>query len=683
MRRLVGPLSILGALVPVALAQSERPAPRFEARTELIQIDVIVTGKNGERVLDLRREDFVLLEDGKPQVVTHFARRAVRGIGGSTLAMDRRAATGAEEPLPELDVGGRLLVVAVDTQSLEPSTFLTTKQKLLGFVDEQIGQDDRVALVTTSGLMVQPFTTDREQLRQAVQRVRAADMKASPFAERPEMTTYQADLILRNDQGARQEYVRRLRFEDPDLPGPMVEAITNTRARRIVAEAARTARNTLGVLEGLLRPLAEIPGRKTLVLLSNGFFTREDENSMLQAVTSAAARAGVVIYSLDTRGLATKSSPAGPVGDASVGGRPGIMTGATFDYSWLGFEADRNGLNVLARDTGGLPIFNADVVVGLRKVLADSQTGYVLGYEPASRPGDERYHKIEVKVPGRSGLEVRAQRGYFGRAAVAKRVASGRKEGASTPAVAPNPLRDALVSLMPRQELPIGLAAGYADTDAGPTVVITARVQPEPAAAASGGTRTVEVLGVIYDEQGQPLSNFNDALEATGRDRVTFDTHTTLAPGRYQVRAAASDGTRFGTTSLWTEVPDVSQGAFILTDLFVTEGDAPPRPVGNGHVFVRAIPVEFTLFACNAKGDSGRHADVVFGMVVRAGERMVAEDPPFVVTVPITEARPPRVGFSREFFLAALDPGDYTVRINVVDRIAQATLQRELGFRVE
>jgi hypothetical protein len=307
----------------------------------------------------------------------------------------------------------------------------------------------------------------------------------------------------------------------------------------------------------------------------------------------------------------------------------------------------------------------------------------VLGYEPASRAGDERYHKIEVKVPGRSGLEVRAHRGYLGRAAAAKRVASGGKEAASTPAAAPSPLRDALLSLMPRHELPIDLAAGYADTEAGPTLVITARVQREPGAEASGTTRTVEVLGVIYDEQGQPLSNFNDALEATGGNRVTFDTHTTLAPGRYQVRAAASDGTRFGTSSLWAEVPDVSEGGFILTDLFVTEGDAPPRPIGNGHVFSRATPLELTLFACNAKGDSARHADVVFGMTLLAGDRMVAEDPPFVVTIPVGEARPPRVGFSRELALAALDPGVYTLRIKVVDRIAQATLLRELGFRVE
>ena len=189
----------------------------------------------------------------------------------------------------------------------------------------------------------------------------------------------------------------------------------------------------------------------------------------------------------------------------------------------------------------------------------------------------------------------------------------------------------------------------------------------------------MHIQAAILWEQGQPLSNFNDALEATGGNRVTFDTHTTLAPGRYQVRAAASDGARFGTTSLWTEVPDVSAGAF----LFVTEGEAPPRPVGNGHAFSRAVPVELTLFACNAKGDSNRHVDVVFGMAVLAGTRTVAEDPPFVVTVPAGEARPPRVGFSREFALAALDRGVYTLRIKVVDRIAEATLLRELVFRVE
>jgi VWFA-related protein len=678
MHRIVGPISAL-AFASVALAQGERPAPRFGAETELIHVDVTVTGKGGERVLDLRREDFVLLEDGKPQAITHFARRAVPGFGGATLAMDTPVG-GSAVPLPDLDVQGRLIVVAVDTQSLDPSTFLNMKEKLLGFVEGQLGQDDRVALVTTSGLMLQPFTADRDLLRQAVQRVRAADMKASPFAERPEMTTYQADLILRNDTGARQEYTRRLLEDDRDLPPQMVEAIMNTRARRIASEATRKARTTLGVMEGLLRPLAEFPGRKTLVLLSNGFFTHEEARSMLRAVTAAAARAGVVIYSLDTRGLAV-TSPVGPVGDASLGGRPSVMTGTAFDYSWLGFEADRNGLNTLARETGGLPLFNTDVTAALKKVLIDSEAGYVIGYEPASLPGDERYHKIEIKVPGRSGLEIRAQRGYFGRGA-ARRGAAGKKQAATAPAD-PNPLRDALVSLMPRQDLPVEVAAGYADTDAGPTVVIATRVRPVPGAATGPGQRTVEVLGVIYDEEGQPLANFNERRELAGGDHITFDTHTTLKPGRYQVRVAAGDGGRFGTTSLWTEVPDLAQGAFTLTDMFAIEGDTPPRPVRSGQVFSRQTALELTLFACNPKGDAARHADVMFKAALRSGDRVVLEEPPFTVAVPAAEPRPRRVGFSQTLALAALDPGAYTLHIQVIDQIGQATLDRELAFRIE
>ncbi len=105
------------------------------AQTELIQIDVIVAGKGGVRVLGLTREDFMVLEDGKPQTITHFARRAVPGFGGTTLATDKPAPASADQPLPELDVQGRRMVVAVDTQSLQPSTFLNMKQKL-GFVDE-------------------------------------------------------------------------------------------------------------------------------------------------------------------------------------------------------------------------------------------------------------------------------------------------------------------------------------------------------------------------------------------------------------------------------------------------------------------------------------------------------------------------------------------------------------------
>jgi hypothetical protein len=336
---------------------------------------------------------------------------------------------------------------------------------------------------------------------------------------------------------------------------------------------------------------------------------------------------------------------------------------------------------MLAKETGGLPLFDADISTSLKRMLVDSEAGYVLGYEPTWPPGDERYHKIEVKVPGRSGLEIRAQRGYLGRGAAGKRVAS-KKDAPAPPPGPRDPLRDALISLMPRQELPVDLAAGYADTEAGPTIVITARVAPAPGETAPA-PRKVELLGVIYDEEGLPLANFKDALEGTAQDRLTFDTHTTVAPGRYQVRAAVSDGKRFGTAALWTEVPDVKLGTFTLTDVFAIEGDAPPRPVRSGQVFSRKVPVEFTLFACNPKGDSGRHADVSFGAALLSGERVVTEDPPFEVTVQASEPRPPRVGFSRSFPLAALDPGPYALRIHVADRIAGTTEVREVAFRVE
>jgi VWFA-related protein len=670
-------VAAIAALLSLALAPAEQQAPRFESGTDLIEVDVRVTGKNGERVLDLTRDDFVVLEDGRPQVVTHFARRAVGGTGSRLTA--EATVTEGRPPLPELDASGRLVVLAVDTQSLEPATFLVTRQKVAAFVDGQLGPDDEVALVTTNGLMLQPFTRDRGLLRRAVDRIRAADMKASAFAERPEMSTYQADLILRNDQGARQEYARRLLMEDRDLPPQMVEMITNTRARRIVAEGGRKARNTLDTLDALVRPLVDFPGRKVLVLLSNGFFTREEERAMIQGVTSTAARAGVVIYSVDTRGLVV-SSPLGPIADASVGGRPGVASGVAFDYTYLGFEADRNGLNALAKDTGGLPLFDRDVGVALQNMLTDSEAGYVLGYEPPASAGDDRYHKIEVKVPGRKGLEIRAQRGYFGKAAEAKRAGAGRRSAPKAAALPADPLRDALVSIRPRHDLAVELGAGYADTEAGPTLVVTAVVPPPASPAAA---RKVDVLGVIYAEDGQPLFNFSESQEAAAGGRITFDTHTAVSPGRYQVRAAASEGGRFGTASVWTEVPDPASGTFVLTDVFVVEGDAPARPVRSGQRFPRQSDLEFTLFACNAKADAARHADVAFTAKLLSGERTVAADAPFVVTIPSGDPRPRRVGFSRGMPFSALEPGEYLFRITVADRIGGATAEREISFRVE
>ena len=149
-------LSALLAVLPVAaLAQAPVPTPTPQIHTlppvkaELVQIDVVVTDRKGEAVRGLRPEDFEVLEDGKRQVVTHF-----RDGRGRPLPVTAEAAAlpAAEEPLAPTDEWqGRYIVLAVDDLHMTPANLAQAKRTFRRFVEEQVGPDDLVAIVTTSG----------------------------------------------------------------------------------------------------------------------------------------------------------------------------------------------------------------------------------------------------------------------------------------------------------------------------------------------------------------------------------------------------------------------------------------------------------------------------------------------------------------------------------------------------
>lgn len=651
-----------------ASAQADRPVPSFESGTELIQVDVVVTGPGGARALDLTREDFVLLEEGRAQEITHFALRATPAASGG---LSGRPSDGTVQVEP------RKLLVLVDTLGMEAETLLRARASLLPFAD-RLEPGDEVALMTTGGLLLQPFTAERGEWRAGVNRLSASALAASPVLERPPMTTHHAFLILGNDRGARTDYLAQLRLEDPDLVVENAVGLMEGRARRILAVAAQNTRDRLAALSGVIDQLHDVPGRKALALVSEGFFTQGEDKIAVRDLTAAAARSGVVIHVLDPRGLVARS----PVGDASVGGDV-VVARSTERYVQPGIEADRQILNALARDTGGLTGFNRDLGAALDRVVADTATGYLLGYQ---RPAESRrggFRRLEVKLR-RTSLQVRAPRGYLAPEGRVARPPRLEPVAHVSPRGTPfnTTLRDALVSVAPRRELGVELAAAPLDTDGGPSVVIATRFA---AGAGEGepGPANLELLGVVYDDGGRPLLTFGDARTVDRTARITFDTAAALGPGAYQVRVAATDGTRLGTAVSWVDVPDRGKGELALTPPFLAPPEAPLRPVFDRQAFIRGEEARFAVFATNVKGDGARHADVLFETRLTDGERPVAADPPFEVRVPAEDARPGRVGYAHSVDTGRLAPGTYTLFIRVSDRIGRASVEKSVRFRIE
>jgi len=211
------------------------------------------------------------------------------------------------------------------------------------------------------------------------------------------------------------------------------------KAQTYVTEARQAATATLNTLSYLSKNLAGLEGRKTVIMISEGFYT-PDVRSELPLIAGQASRAGVTIYTLDARGTAGAGGRTVP--DASV---------ALGNLSMAG-ETGEEGLEVLATATGGLPLRHTDnFAAAMASVAADTSTYYVLAYSPEQQVFDGRYRTIQIKTSWK-GLAVRARRGYV-----------------ATPLPRPKPVRtgEPTAAACPRASAPLSPAGRTAPIAAG------------------------------------------------------------------------------------------------------------------------------------------------------------------------------------------------------------------------
>ena len=452
-----------------------------------------------------------------------------------------------------------------------------------------------------------------------------------------------------------------------------------------------------------------------VAFFSGGFFLgpdRETERHELQEIADAAARSGVVFYTIDARGLTSTA----PIDDARIGGGFNVR-GPRFSAStstpgtrarieMRAVDAARDGLNSLALDTGGLAFFDRnEPEAALQRVLEDSAVYYRLGFEPRESPRDGRFHKVEVRVPGRPGLKVRAATGYFARG----------REPAAAPAAggedANRSLRTALDSPYPVRDLPVDLAADFVRSDAGDVVTATAWLDASrlPFQPAAGGRETAafDIVGVVMDEEGKPVDQFSDRVELSltpeSKERVirnglTYRKTLAVPPGLLQARVAVRADTNglLGSASQWVEVPDQKRAELATSSiLLLGEGNVPATapPGGRGTVsfdrpegpevsrrFTRDGHLDYVLVVYGSgAAKAAAPADVVVESELLSGSTVLTRSPAAPVPAEGPGGLPMISGRLR---LDPLPAGDYELRLVVSDRAAGSTATRSLRFTV-
>ena len=711
------------ALAAPALGQAGQnpkpPQPDDVVRvySALVQTDVMVFDKEGHFVNGLKREDFELRIDGKPRSVEFFE-PITAGTGNEEVQLSAArglssAAAASVRPVP-LD-RGRTIFFYVDDFHLSAGSLHLTQKLLLHFIEQDMGQNDEAAITSASGEIgfLQQLSDNKAVLRAALSRLTTRSFSVRDI-ERPPMSEYQALQIDRYDRELLDYFIEALQRDNPQLPRDAAAAQVRARASSMLHQAASITTNTLAGLESLVRSSSSLPGRKLVFFISDGFFL-DDRNSdsidRLRKITSAAARSGVVIYSMDARGLVASLvdastdvafDPSGRISRASIGE----------------LSASQDVMNALARDTGGSPIFNTNALdVGLSKALKETSVYYLLAWRPEpEEQGSAKFRHIAVNLVGHPGLTVRVRRGFFDLEppATAKQPTNKPQpeqpmndSQAKTSTVV---LRQALSAVHPNPELPVALHLGFVNT-VPKGIMLTASMQVSTDSltfALEDGKQKaqVDVVGSVYDHQGKAGAAFNDRMTITASSleqlrrssrELIYNYPVYLPPGLYQVRVGARDPAngKMGTAYQWIEIPNLSAHQLGLSSL--TAGERPPSTSAttsdqNGlptailrvdHRFHRNSFLRFLVYVYNAAvSPADSKPDVALQVqILRDGQPVVTTPSKRVSSENVQQLD--RIPYGGDISLEGLAAGRYLLRISVVDRVSKSSAAQELRFEVE
>ncbi len=689
MRRLVI-ACVLAVTTAVSLLHAQQPAtppasgaqPRFRVEVNYVEVDAVVTDSQGNFVRDLTRDDFEVLEDGRPQQISAFSTVDLPIAHADVPLLAPDVVPDTRSNARQFD--GRIYLLLLDDLHTAPLRSTNVKVAARQFIERYVGANDLVAVVTTSGRSdaSQEFTGSKPRLLRAVDRF---------MGQKPRSAT-----LEKLD-------VYNIRRGTPAANDPLRDPYEFDRANK--------ARNMLNTLSNISKWLANVHGRrKAIVLVGEGIdyditnpFENQDATAVqddLRDAIASASRANVTIYSIDPRGL-------------TAGGDENIeLTGMTDDPSLKldsrGLQEElrlsQDSLRTLADQTGGFAILNTnDFRNGFDRIQRDNSTYYLIGYYSSNERRDGRFRKLTVRVK-RPGLQVRARRGYVAaRGKEAK--APDNKSGLSADLFA------AINSPVPTSALPMLVtAAPFKGTAPNASVVVAIELGgKEIPFKEQNGTfhNALEMTAIAIDQKG----NSHGPPPATVQLNLTPPTHSavlarglrlvqrlTLAPGQYIVRVGMreQDGGAIGTLSYDLDVPDFYRAPLSMSGVVLTSRAAAGRPTPTTDAELKDIlPAPPTAVRDFASADTitafaevydtqaqTPHRVDITATVKADGGKAVFSQTEERATSELQGARG-GFGYRVEIPLKDLQPGSYVLTVEGRSRLSgNPTVKQDIPFRV-
>lgn len=692
----------------------------IRVNTNLVQVDVIVTDKDGRRVADLRAEDFEIVEGGKKQQITHFS---YLDFGGASSAPDEAAGSAGRTPsgggVPSLPPRltrsqvRRTFALVVDDLGLSFESFGSVKKALRSFVDEHMLPGDLVAVIRTSAGAgaSQQFTSDKKHLHAVINRLSWNPIGRGGLSP---VTTL-------NEASAGSDFRDTVQF---------TEEAEETRAGLYSV-------GSFGAVGALVQSMADVPGRKSLVFFSEAFrlFQAQGRNLQLlkamQQLSDQANAASVAIYAVDASGLQTDQFEAAdnPAARAymidpqfmaqsgtSEGGGPVVSVnapprtlqradtlsaqaeqGSTAAFRRLQALSDQRAgarreshsvLSFLSASTGGLFLNNRnDLGKAVGRVAEDNSGYYLIGFRPDDASldpnGRPRLRRLGVKMK-RAGLKVRTRSGYVGAADEARPAKTRTRD---------EQIAAALVSPFSAGEVGLRLTSLFGvEPDGGPylrsLVHVDARSLSFRTAADGKRHAELDMVAVAFGGDGRPVEQLSypqtvtadndEAYRRLSEHGLSYVLNMPLRQGGpHQVRVAVrdADSGKIGAATQYIEAPDVGKKRLSVSGIVVSgiaAGGAAADPrLGPA---VRRLPqgtlLDYRYQIYNAQADASGRPQVQTQMRLFRDGRQVfgGRVLPLDATGQNDSKRLAAAGRLR--LGPELTPGSYLLQVTVTDALA-------------
>ena len=633
------------------------PRPVFRAGVELVRLDVRVMGPDGSPIPDLRPDEILVTEGGVERPLVLFQRVAVPA--GTYQEVARRT-VGAEVSTNQGAPRGSLYVLVFDQNHIRPGNEQRARRAAERFLRTRVRPGDRVALYALPGPGPQvSFTSNPQAVIAQLPSVRGM-LERETMGPAGNITTFEAFQVMRGDDAMIQRILLRAvesgavldagRSSARNVPGAvsgdsaqMSLHVVRDAAKTVIAAADMGARAFLLALSDVVKELAPIEGRKTVILVSEGFYTDNLVHEVEQ-VAASAAQSYAVIYSLDINVRGTDLSASQP-----TGGEPQAE-----------IQSRLEALGTLAIETDGELVIDAnnqtDAV--LARLALHSQDYYVVGFEAPSEAlaNRDRYRRLSVRVK-RPGARVSTRSGYS-----LRDPASGADRRRS--------IDLALAAPFPQQGLPIEMTTYVLHGDAPGSHRVFLSLEADLPAEVPGGPATADVVFAARSTvDGRTVASGTDTMRlpaaaATGQTvgRGAFQVQFDAPPGEYVMRVVVREpGGTTGSVDRRFEVRRFGGVDVTASDLVLgrSAGRLPVRAIGYAK---DGIGGALEVYA--RREPDVEAVDVTVDLIPVGGDAAVCS-----VEAGLQPAKAVGTGFARaalvDLPLEDVPPGDYVARARI------------------